>query len=216
VWYYFPGQRIETGEIEAIILREYQRQLSACLVVAKDDRLIAYVQIRESNQIMERQIKEICAQYLPSSIVLYAVIVLDRFPLNANGKIDRARLPLPELHIAALPVNDTPRTKLELDLQTFWCRQLKVDYVPYDINLLTLGADSLHFMLAANHYCRQWLSNQCQLDLSVFFRQPTISQHAQLLAALAQTTLTTTTASSCPQHQLTEGIAFIMRSDLEK
>ncbi|CAF4160893.1 unnamed protein product, partial [Adineta steineri] len=60
------GQRIETGEIEAIILRTCRKQLNACLVVAKNDQLIAYVQTRESDLTIEQQIKEICSQYLPS------------------------------------------------------------------------------------------------------------------------------------------------------
>jgi aryl carrier-like protein len=169
--------------------------------VAKNDRLIAYVQTREPNLIIEQYIKDICHQYLPLSITLFAVVVLDHFPLNANGKIDRARLPPPESHVATLSANNTPQTKLELELQTFWCRLLKVNYVPHDVNLLNLGADSLHFMLAINYYCRQWLSNQTQIDLSIFFRQMTISQHAQLLAAHTQATLTTNIVS----RHLTEG-----------
>ncbi|CAF4145288.1 unnamed protein product, partial [Adineta steineri] len=208
------GQRIETGEIEAIILRTCRKQLNACLVVAKNDQLIAYVQTREADLTIEQQIKEICSQYLPSSISLFAVVVLERFPLNANGKIDRARLPSPEPHTVTLPVNHIPQTEIEAELQTLWCRLLKVDNVPSDINLLTLGANSLHFMLATNHYCRQWLSNQPQVDFSIFFRQMTISQHAQLLAAHAQTTLTTTTISRCSASHLTEGPASFAQESI--
>ena len=211
VLYYFLGQRIETGEIEAIILRECRKQLNACLVVAKDDRLIAYVQTRESDLLIEQHIKEISRQYLPASISLFAVVVLDRFPLNANGKIDRARLPLPpsESHATVSPVGSAPQTELELQLHSFWCRLLKVDSVPCDANLLSLGADSLHFMLATNHYCRQWLSNQSQVDLSIFFREPTISQHAQLLATHIQTIPPTTIESRCRPYHLTEGIFYL-------
>jgi aryl carrier-like protein len=182
--------------------------VNACLVVAKDDRLIAYVQTRSPDLIVEEHIKEICRQYLPATMIPFSVIALDRFPLNANGKIDRARLPLPASQVAALSVNDTPQTKLELELEIFWCQLLKVDSVPRDVNLLTLGANSLHFMLATNHYYRQWLSDQTQVDLSILFRQATISQHAQLLAVHAQTTPTPTIVSHGPLHHLTEGISL--------
>ena len=124
--------------------------------------------IRESDLTIEHHIKEICRQYLPSSITLLAVVVLDRFPLNANGKVDRTHLPLPELNLS---VNDIPKTDIEIELETFWCRLLKVNNIPLDVNLLTLGGDSLHLMLAINHYCRQWLSNQSQIDLSIFFER---------------------------------------------
>ncbi len=66
-----------------------------------------------------KHIKEIYRQYLLSSITLFAVVVLDRFPLNANGKIDRARLPLPDMNLAPLSVNDIPQTGLEIELETF-------------------------------------------------------------------------------------------------
>ena len=191
-------------------MRECRKQLNACLVVAKDDHLIAYVQTREPDLIVDQQIKEVCRQHLPASVNLFAVVVLDRFPLNANGKIDRARLPPPESHVTAFSVNDVPETELELELKTFWCRLLKIDNIPRDVNLLTLGANSLHFMLAINHYCRQWLSTQPQMDLSIFFRQATISQHAQLLAVHAQTNHTTTTVSRCPSPHLTEGTFYLI------
>ncbi len=70
--------------------------------MAKNDRLIAYAQTHESDLTIEKHIKEICHQYLPSSITLFAVVVLDRFPLNANGKIDRVRLPLPEMNLVPI------------------------------------------------------------------------------------------------------------------
>jgi aryl carrier-like protein len=189
-------------------LRECRNQLSACLVVAKDDRLIAYVQARSPGLAVEEYIKEICRQYLPSSMIPFAVIVLDRFPLNANGKIDRARLPLLVSHVAALPVNDIPRMEFEQELETFWCQLLKTGSIPRDVNLLTLGANSLHFMLATNHYYRQWLSDQVQVDLSILFRQATIAQHAQLLAAHAKTTPTPAIVPSRLPSHLTEGMSL--------
>jgi hypothetical protein len=178
--------------------------LNACLVIAKNDRLIAYVQTRESDLTIEQNIKEICRQYLPSSITLFAVVVLDRFPLNANGKIDRARLPLPEMNFVPLSVNDIPQTDIEIELETFWCQLLKINNIPRDVNLLTLGVNSLHLMLATNHYCRQWLwSHQSQIDLSIFFRETTIAQHARLLSDHKKIT---NNLSRCLPTHLTEGI----------
>ena len=42
-------------------------------------------------------------------------------------------------------------------------------------------------MLTANHYYRQRLSDQSQIDMSILFREATIAQHAQLLASSSQT-----------------------------
>jgi non-ribosomal peptide synthetase component F len=186
--------------------------LNACLVVAKNDRLIAYVQTRESDLTIEQHIQEICRQYLPSSITLFAVIVLDRFPLNANGKIDRARLPLPELNLSSLSINDKPKTEFEIELERFWCQLLKLDNIPRDVNLIRLGANSFHFMLATNYYCRQWLSDQPQIDLSIFFRETTLSQHAQFLSS--HTKIISTNLSRCLPSHITEGISSFAQESI--
>lgn len=121
-------------------------------------------------------------------------------------KNDRARLPLPELNFSSLSINDKPKTELEIELEIFWCQLLKIDNIPCYVNLIRLGANSFHFMLATNYYCCQWLSDQPQIDLSIFFREATIFQHAQFLAS--HTKIISTNLSRCLLSHITEGISF--------
>ncbi|CAF3932081.1 unnamed protein product [Rotaria sordida] len=114
------GQRIETGEIEGTILREFRQQISAGLVIARDDRLVAYVQSRLSDTTIEQRVMEICRQHLPSNMIPSAIIVLDQFPLNANGKVDRSRLPSPLSLSAISSISETPQNDLEVELQSLW------------------------------------------------------------------------------------------------
>ncbi|CAF1264833.1 unnamed protein product [Rotaria sordida] len=196
------GQRIETGEIEAVILRHCREQLNACVVIAYDNHLIAYVQTRSSGTDVERIVNETCRQHLPINMLPFAIVVLDRFPLNANGKVDRACLPPPLSPKVSLSTDGEPQNELEFYLHGLWCRMLGIDRVPRDINLYTLGANSLHFMLAANDYHRQLRTKNAQLDLSTFIRHATIAQHAEILLTKQNQTIITPVWQS---ERLTEG-----------
>ena len=85
------GQRIELGEIERCLL---STTISACVVMKwGDDHLVAYVQ---SSDIDERHLREHCQSHLAPHMVPSVFIVLEKLPLNANGKVDRKVLPPPD------------------------------------------------------------------------------------------------------------------------
>ena len=76
------GQRIELGEIERCL---FNTSISACVVMKwNDDHLIAYVQ--NSGDIDENRLREHCRTYLPPHMIPSIFIILDKLPLNANGK----------------------------------------------------------------------------------------------------------------------------------
>ncbi|CAF1588234.1 unnamed protein product, partial [Adineta steineri] len=78
------GQRIELGEIEQCL---HRTSISACVVIKwKDDYLIAYAQ---SSHVNEEQLRQHCQSHLPPHMIPSFFIILDKLPLNQNGKIDR-------------------------------------------------------------------------------------------------------------------------------
>ena len=86
------GQRIELGEIERCLLNT---SISACVVMKwGDDHLVAYVQSSEMN---EEQLRQHCQSQLPPHMIPSIFMVLEKLPLNANGKIDRKLLPSPNI-----------------------------------------------------------------------------------------------------------------------
>ncbi|CAF4282717.1 unnamed protein product, partial [Adineta steineri] len=104
------GQRIELGEIERCLLSI--ASISACVVMKwNDDYLVAYVQ---SSHINEKQLREHCQSHLPPHMIPSIFIILDKLPLNSNGKIDRKLLPPPHfssIHLTnsveqLIPTND--------------------------------------------------------------------------------------------------------------
>ncbi|CAF4139461.1 unnamed protein product, partial [Adineta steineri] len=104
------GQRIELGEIERCLLNIIS--ISACVVMKwNDDYLVAYVQ---SSNIDEQELRQHCESHLPPHMIPSIFMILDKLPLNSNGKIDRKLLPPPHfssIHLTnsveqLIPTND--------------------------------------------------------------------------------------------------------------
>lgn len=86
------GFRIELGEIETLI-RRHPAVTDASAAVVTDDQdamLVAYVATRQPAAVAG--LDEYLAASLPSYMVPSRIVPVERLPLNANGKVDRARL----------------------------------------------------------------------------------------------------------------------------
>jgi thioesterase domain-containing protein/aryl carrier-like protein len=80
---------------------------------------------------------------MPDYMVPARILVLERFPLSANGKLDRRALPEPEW---ALGGYRAPRNALETALTAIWQEVLGVPQVGIDDNFFELGGDSLQVL----------------------------------------------------------------------
>ncbi|WP_167349931.1 amino acid adenylation domain-containing protein, partial [Rhodococcus qingshengii] len=89
------GQRIELGEIESALIA-HDSVADAVVVLHTDavfgDSLIAYV---IGTAVDSSAVLNSAREVLPSYMVPSQIMVLDAFPLNASGKLDRKLLPEP-------------------------------------------------------------------------------------------------------------------------
>ncbi len=142
------GYRIELDEIEAV-LRKHPRIRQACVIAERVgtavSRLIAYYVAAEATTVSDSDIRQHLQSHMPDYMVPSAIVALEGFPLTANGKVDKAKLPAPVSTSASDPgkyiVPNTPQESL---LANIVKEVLGVERVGVTDNLFQLGADSLH------------------------------------------------------------------------
>ncbi|MGW1751352.1 amino acid adenylation domain-containing protein [Streptomyces sp. NPDC002092] len=130
------GFRIELGEVEAA-LADHPDVVQA-VVLVRDGRLVGYAVGRALDA---DALRRHAARTLPDHMVPSAVVVLDRLPLTANGKLDRAALPAPSVQSGGR----APRTPQEEILCGLYADVLGLDpqRVGADDGFFDLGGDSL-------------------------------------------------------------------------
>ncbi|CAF1398930.1 unnamed protein product [Adineta steineri] len=187
------GQRIELGEIERCLLNIIS--ISVCVVMKwKDDYLAAYVQ---SFDINEEELREHCQSHLPPHMIPSIFIILEKLPLNQNGKIDRKQLPSPDFSSSTLvssDKSDIPLNQFEERINTIWCQVLhsNQNHISRTTSFFSVGGHSLRFIELYYRYQALFSFDAYTLSISLFLQQPTIFQHAQLLQALPSNDMQTT------------------------
>lgn len=177
------GHRIEPGEIETV-LRMHPEVGQVCVVPHADEagakRLVAYCVPVNHPGPSAAELRKFLAGKLPQYMVPAIFVSLVSLPLSANGKVDRAALPAPELAGSALESAESPATQLEKTLSELWARILRVDRIGLDDNFFDLGGDSL--MIVAVHSNLQKTLN-AEVPVTDLFEFTTIRTLARHLGA---------------------------------
>ncbi|CAF4166289.1 unnamed protein product, partial [Rotaria sordida] len=179
------GQRIELGEIERCLLNT---SISACVVIKwDDDHLIAYVQTSDINA---QQLREHCQSQLPLHMIPSIFVVLEKLPLNPNGKIDRKLLPCPSSYFSnPLQLNyytnnlqvKKPHDEIQITLHTLWCDMFQQKQISIDTNIFTIGGHSLILMQLYHRYQTIFHLEPKHLSINDLFQYPTIIHHSQFI-----------------------------------
>ncbi|MET9549884.1 amino acid adenylation domain-containing protein [Streptomyces sp. NPDC006627] len=152
------GHRIEPGEIEAV-LTAHPDVVQAVAVARQDNaegaRLIAYVVADPARHTGDGPATALVAELpayvrerLPDPMVPAAFVPLDRLPLTANGKVDRAALPAPDF--AERVTAGAPRNETERILCDLFAEVLGLERVGVGDSFFELGGDSIMSMQLAS------------------------------------------------------------------
>ncbi len=185
------GFRIEPGEVEAV-LRSHPGVREAVVLVAGEGaqrHLIGYVTPADGVDhatLRPSLLRDFLAGRLPEYLVPTGFRAVDRLPLNANGKVDRAALPPPERETRG-PASP-PRGATEERLADVWRRLLpaegsSADQVGRDDSFFALGGNSL---LAARLMFRIREVFDVELSLASFYEAPTLAASAATIDAARQ------------------------------
>jgi amino acid adenylation domain-containing protein len=168
------GLRIELGEIDAV-LRKHPA-VRDCVVVVREERLVAYV---VATGVSSDDLRQHAQQTLPAYMVPSLVVFLDKLPLTSNDKINRRALPEPVI----VPRENgpvAPRNALETQLIAIWERVLRRHPIGITDNFFSdLGGDSLQAVLIFAELNKALGE---RLSLATLFEAPTIEKLAQKIA----------------------------------
>jgi amino acid adenylation domain-containing protein len=186
------GHRIEPAEIE-LALAGAPGVREAVVAVRNSARgeaqLVGYVVPDPSRGPTVTALRRHLAATLPPYMIPSDYIMLDRFPVASNGKVDRRALPAPNRARPALDQRYVaPRTAIEAILADIWAEILERDRVGVDDDFFDLGGDSL---LAALAMARIGDAFQIELPVVSLFEAPSV-------AAMALALVQTPTAATSP------------------
>jgi len=173
------GVRIEPGEVEAALLRHPGIREAAVIGQRspRGERLVAYV-VAEGPGVDPGALRRFLAETLPPALVPAWYVSLDRLPLNTSGKLDRARLPLPESQSAREQTAVGPRDELERRLLAVWAEVLRVPVAGIHDDFFALGG---HSLLAVQLLVRVQREVGRTLPLASIMHAPTVAGLADLL-----------------------------------
>jgi len=177
------GYRVEAGEIETAI--EQHPAIRETCVIAQDTpcsgkRLIAYLVAQSGTAPTIGDLRAHLTTTLPDYMIPSAFVFLEALPLNINGKIDRAALPLPPTSRPELATAfAAPTNEREAMIAAIWREVLHLDRVGVRDNFFDLGGDSI--MIVQVH---QRLESDLQREIAIttLFERATISALAEFLA----------------------------------
>jgi amino acid adenylation domain-containing protein/thioester reductase-like protein len=174
------GNRVELGEIESVMAQVTGVKAAVAAVTQPQDpankQIVAFLVADQNDAGLIERVKQHLKATLPSYFLPADYQLLERLPINANGKTDKAAL-------LALSRTDQPQAaeKLTGSRQTIaaiWCRLLGTENIRAEDNFFDIGG---HSLLAA----KLATAIDQQIGVKVYVRDiyeyPTINRLAQAL-----------------------------------
>ncbi len=172
------GFRVELEEIAGVLKRHPSVRES--VVIAREygkeeeNRLLAYIVPGTNPAPAADDLRSHLGSFLPDYMIPSMFVCLESLPLNANGKIDLAALPLPQRsNILREKVAVEPASPLEQRVAGILAKLLSLDQVNPNDNFFFLGG---HSLLGTQLITRLGDAFDVDLSLKTLFDHPTAAQ----------------------------------------
>jgi amino acid adenylation domain-containing protein len=188
------GYRVEPGEIEGVLCEHAgvrDAHVLARDTASGDKQLVAYVVPAWSPQRPRPSPTEILTpatlrahlkSRLPAYMMPSAFVLLDEFPLNANGKVDRRALPDPDIERPGAPsAASRPLTPTEATIAGIWISLLNVEHIRPEDSFFDLGG---HSLMALRTMARIREAFGIEVPLRALFEGPTLGKLAEIVDGL--------------------------------
>jgi amino acid adenylation domain-containing protein len=183
------GFRIEPGEIEHTLARH--PEIAQCVVQAAkgpdgEVRLAAWVAAKAFAAPTADSLREFLRCCLPEYMLPSAFLVLNKLPLNENGKVDREALPpaWPQTRVdckdqVIKEQNGTCAAAfdktVEENIAAAWSIALGMNEIVFDRNFFDLGGDSLRLLTVRAELQKIWGR---EVSLTSMLQYPTVQSFA--------------------------------------
>ncbi|NQD78226.1 condensation domain-containing protein, partial [Pseudomonas sp. CM27] len=170
------GYRVEPGEVGRVLLGLPGVSEAAVLALPLEGdterlQLVAYVVA--DGGVSVQQLQAQLQARLPDYMLPAQMLLLERLPLTANGKLDKRALPAPG---AVSRGYVAPEGEIEEKLAAVWADVLKLEQVGSSDNFFELGGDSILSLQIIARAKRQGI----KITPKQLFEQQTIAQLAQV------------------------------------
>ncbi|WJO19941.1 non-ribosomal peptide synthetase [Pseudomonas soli] len=175
------GYRVEPGEVGQVLqgLPGVAEAVVLALPLDSDPtrlQLVAWAVPAAGVELQAEALRQALLERLPEYLVPAQVLLLERLPLTANGKLDKRALPRPG--VVAKQRFVAPVGEIEEKLAAIWCEVLKREQVGSTDNFFEMGGDSILSLQIIARAKRQGI----KLSPKQLFEKQTIGQ----LAAVAK------------------------------
>ncbi|NIF29268.1 amino acid adenylation domain-containing protein, partial [Pantoea sp. Tr-811] len=196
------GYRVEPGEVGRVLAALPGVSEAAVLALPLDGdaerlQLVGYAVAQAG--IDGQQLQAQLQARLPDYMVPAQLMLLDRLPLTANGKLDKRALPVPG---AVSRGYVAPQGDIEEKLASVWADVLKLERVGSSDNFFELGGDSILSLQIIARAKRQGI----KITPKQLFEQQTVAQ----LALVAKRIEAKQPAASVPVDNATQGQAALL------
>ena len=166
------GFRIELGEIESLLTQHPDIELA--LVALEDERLISWC-LNPKGNLTAPALHAMLKEQLPPYMVPSEILIMEKFPLNQNGKVDRKQLPQPAAsHSIAAEVKPL-KTEAEKQLALIWVELLERPIENAATNFFEAGG---HSLLVARMAARIRAEFEIDFPLRAAFDHPILADLA--------------------------------------
>jgi acyl carrier protein len=169
------GFRVELGEIETVLARHPGVRDAAVVARPGHDgqRLVAYVVPAGESVSLFDELRTYLKQKLPEHMLPSAFVDMPALPVNANGKLDQAALPEPEVGISREQEYVAPRTPIEELIAGIWAEVLGLPRVGVCSDFFELGG---HSLLATQVVARVRQTLDVDLSVRALFEARTVEE----------------------------------------
>ena len=166
------GFRIELGEIESLLTQHPDIELA--LVALEDERLISWC-LNPKGNLTAPALHAMLKEQLPPYMVPNEILIMEKFPLNQNGKVDRKRLPQPAASHSIVAEVKPLKTEAEKKLALIWVDLLERPIENAATNFFEAGG---HSLLVARMAARIRAEFEIDFPLRAAFDHPILADLA--------------------------------------